>query len=335
MTPLSIEVTRGSLVESVHRAAVAVVDADDRLIAWSGDPALVTFWRSAAKPFQALPLIQDGAAERFGLGDEDLALACASHSSEAGHLDGVDRFLAKIGVGEAALACGPHVPLSAEVAREVVARGVAMTARWSNCSGKHAGMLAQAKHQGWPLEGYQNAGHPLQDRIQAEVERWTGLNPGKLILAVDGCTTVCFGLPLRAMARGYARFGVADTAAARRLRRAMMAHPHLVAGSGRLCTELMRAWPGEIVAKIGAEGVYSAAIPSLGLGLAIKIEDGETRSVGVALIEVVRQVLDRLGPGVLPVGALASLGPHAAPAIATTRGEVVGRIRPTGLLAFS
>jgi L-asparaginase II len=335
MPPLQVESTRGSLVESVHRVAVAVVDPAGRLVASNDDPDLVTFWRSAAKPFQALPLLDDGVVDHFGLDDEDLALACASHSSEPVHLAGVDRFLARVGAKETDLACGPHPPLSSTVAREVIARGIGLTARWSNCSGKHAGMLGLANHHRWPTAGYERAGHPVQTRIQAEVERWTDLDGKRLVLAVDGCTTVCFGLPLRAMALAYARFGVAERGSVRRLWRAMTGHPGLVAGTGRLCTELMSAWPGEIVAKIGAAGIYSAAIPSLRLGIAIKVLDGNFETVGVALLAVLRQVLARHASD-SGLAALASLGPaHAEPPITTTRGEVIGVLRATGTLAFS
>ena len=171
---LRVEATRGELVESVHPVAAAVVDAEGRLLAASRDPDLVTWWRSAAKPFQALPLVEDGAADRFGLTEEELALVCASHSSEPRHLELIDRLLAKLEIGEESLACGTHTPLSPVVAG-AVARGVAsMTPRWSNCSGKHAGMLALAKHHRWPLAGYQSAGHPIQDRILGAIAEWTG-----------------------------------------------------------------------------------------------------------------------------------------------------------------
>ena len=335
MAPFAVEVTRGGLVESVHRVSAVAVDHADRLVAVSGDPGLVTFWRSAAKPFQILPLLEDGAVDRFGLSDEDLAIACASHSSEPFHLEAVDRFLAKVGLKETALACGPHVPLGTEVARQVIRSGQTLTPRWSNCSGKHTGMLALAKHHGWGLESYERAGHPVQTRIQAEVEQWTGLNSANLVSAIDGCTTVCFGLPLRAMALAYARFAVSAGPAATRLRNAMMSHPHLVAGTKRLCTDLMRAWPGGLVAKIGAEGVYCVAVPSLGWGVALKVEDGDMGTVGVAIIAVLRQLLSQAGTNPEALGAIGGLHEHATPLVKTTRAEVVGEVRAAGKLEFS
>lgn len=334
MAQLCIERTRGTRVESAHRVAVAVVDAQGGLVAASGDPDTVTWWRSAAKPFQSIPLLQDGVAERFTLSQEELALACASHSSEPRHLDIVSGLMARVGLTDADLSCGVHTPLSPAVALEV-ARGAAVpTPRWSNCSGKHAGMLTLARHHGWPLAGYNAAGHPVQDRILREVARWTGIVAPEIELSVDGCTAVCFGLPLRGMARAYAALGASREAAARGVIGAMQAHPFLVAGTGRLCTDLMTALPGRIVAKVGAEGIYSAAFPELGLGLALKVEDGDVRASGVALLEVLRQLLARFAPGQEAVLDTASLASHGRQPIRNTRNSVTGEVRPAGGLHF-
>ncbi|MHB1330101.1 MAG: asparaginase, partial [Gemmatimonadales bacterium] len=197
------------------------------------------------------------------------------------------------------------------------------------------GMLATAKHHGWSLTGYERAGHPQQDRLLDSVAQWTGLERGEIVLGVDGCTTVCYGMPLRAMALAYARFAVADDPAPRRLYRAMTEHPELVAGTHRLCTDLMRAWEGALVAKIGAEGVYSAALPSLRLGIAIKVMDGDLRSVGIALLSVLRQVLERSSRyNAAEEGRFASLTTHAEPVVRHTRGGVVGGLRGAGELQF-
>lgn len=320
-------------MESAHDVSVAVVDAGGTLVASAGNPGLVTFWRSAAKPFQTLPLLRDGATERFGLDDEDLAIATSSHSSEPFHLAAVDRFMAKTGVTEAQLACGAHPPLSPEVARRVVREGITMTPRWSNCSGKHTGMVALTQHHAWPLEHYHRTGHPTQERLLAEICRWTALRPEQVTQAVDGCTTVCFGLPLDAMARAYARLGTDPDVYMRRLWGAITARPDLIAGTGRLCTDLMRLWPGGIFAKVGADGVYSAAIPSHGLGIAIKVTDGDATAVSVALVSVVRQLLERDGPHEI-LDRLGELAEHGEPVIKNTRGETVGQVRATGRLAF-
>src|SRR3989442_15910116 len=172
---MRVEQLHGGWVEAVHDVHVAVVNATGGLVARTGDAELVTFWRSAAKPFQALPLVTDGAADRFGLTTAELALCCASHSSEPGQVNLVRELLQKIGCGERDLTCGPHTPLSETVAKDYQTRGVRLTAGYSNCSGKHAGMLALARHHGWPPEGYARLDHPVQRRCLAEVSRWTGV----------------------------------------------------------------------------------------------------------------------------------------------------------------
>ncbi len=330
---LIIEATRGRLVESTHRIIAAVVDADGRLLASSGDPAQVTWWRSAAKPFQALPVLLDGAADHFGMSEEEIALACASHSSEPRHLDIVSGLMRRLGIDDDALACGPHPPLSAEVAQHTTRTGTPLTPRWSNCSGKHVAMIALAMHRGWPVAGYQEASHPVQQRILAEILRWTDLEESAISTAPDGCTATCFALPIRAMARSYARLGASQDPAPRRIVSAMMKHPMLIAGTGRLCTDLVVAWPGQIIAKVGAMGVYCAAIPSLRIGIALKVEDGDTRASATALLAILREVLGSLGSE--PAPDWAALQRHSGPEIRNSRGTMTGVMRPQGALRFS
>ncbi|NBD07611.1 MULTISPECIES: asparaginase [Corallococcus] len=330
MSTFVIESTRSGFVESLHTVSVAVVSAEGSLVASAGDPDRATFWRSAAKPFQSLPMVQDGAADRFGFGPRELALACASHSSEPVHRALAMRMLAASGCDERDLACGPHPSLSPAVAEEALKAGVVLTPRWNNCSGKHAGMLALARHHGWDLQGYASAGHPVQERIQDEIAKWTGLPRDALVTGVDGCVAVCFGLPLRAMATGWARFGISEDPAARRLREAMLAHPELVAGKGRACTDLMTAFRGEAVVKIGAEGVYCAALPRARLGIALKVEDGDARCATPALLAVLRALADPHGLS-LPMTGLEH---HAEPRLLNTRNEVVGSLRAAGALGF-
>jgi L-asparaginase II len=343
--PLRILATRGDLVESSHDVTVAVTDRQGRLLAWSEDPELLTFWRSAAKPFQALPLLEDGAASRFDLGTEELALACASHSSEPAHLEITDRFLAKIGCTEADLACGPHPPLGPNVAERVLREGLRPTPRWSNCSGKHSGMLALAKHHGWSTKGYEGKDHPVQRRIIEGVLQWTGAEGvaeatglsltvrlgNRLHLAVDGCQAVCFGLPLSGMARAYAALGDGATPELATLRDAMLARPELVAGTGRSCTDVMRALPGKVVVKLGADGVYCGALVGTGLGFALKVRDGEMRSLPVALLAVLDQLAIHLGwetrwDRLVPQ--------HGSFEIKNTRRTVTGRVQARGGLQF-
>ena len=337
---LRIVATRGDLIESAHAVSVAVARADGRLVASAGDPSLATFWRSAAKPFQALPLLEDGAAERFGLGTEELALACASHSSEPVHLEVTDRFLAKIGCTEADLACGPHTPLGPEVAGRVVREALTVTPRWSNCSGKHSGMLALAKHHGWATKGYETKEHPVQQRILKTVELWTGCSaqslrpsaPASLRLAVDGCVAVCFGLPLSGMARAYAALGDGAVPGLATLRDAMLARPDLVAGTGRSCTDVMRAAPGKVIVKLGADGVYCGTLIGTGLGFALKVEDGDMRTLPVALLAVLDQLAAHLGWSER-WGTL--IPQHGAYEIKNTRKMVTGRVFAEGGLRFA
>src|SRR5437016_613387 len=281
---MRIEQLRGGAVEAWHDVHVAVVDAAGELVAHVGDPDLVTYWRSAAKPFQALPLAADGVLERFAFTTEELALCCASHSSEPQHVAIVRDLLRKIGCGERDLLCGPHPPLSETVARDYASRGVRLTAIYSNCSGKHAGMLALARHHGWPTDFYTRVEHPVQRRCLEEVSRWTDVAVRDIKTAVDGCGVVCYGLPLRNMAGAYAKLGNIDPSQqfriphfAFRIVEAMLRHPELIAGSGRPCTDLMRAHPGRVLAKVGAEGVYCALLVRDGLGVALKVADGQDR----------------------------------------------------------
>jgi L-asparaginase II len=193
-------------------------------------------------------------------------------------------------------------------------------------------MIALALHHGWPIAGYQDAAHPVQQRILAEVEQWTGCRASELAMAPDGCTVVCFGLPVRAMAAAYARLGASRDPAARRLVSAMIGHPYLLAGTGRLCTDLMQAWPGEVIAKVGALGVYCATMPRLGVGIALKIEDGDTRAAGVALLAVLRQLLER---DARPGPEWKALASFARPEIRNSRGVLTGTMESFGELRFS
>jgi len=334
MTELRVEAVRGPMVESVHWVSAVVVDTAGDRLAWSGDPELVTFWRSAAKPFQAIPVIDDGAADRFKLSAEDLALICASHSSEPVHLDAIDRLLARIGCGESDLGCGGHPPLSEKVAREVSRQRIEPTPRWSNCSGNHAGMLALAKHHGWDIESYYQNGHPVQGRLLAEIVEWTDVPASDIVLGVDGCTTVSYGLPLTGMALAYARLGSSSSPAVGRIRQAMIEHPLIVGGHQRPCSDIMRAAGGAVLVKIGAEGVYGATVVGAGIGIALKVEDGGMRSAPIALLAILRQLAAH---GTVTGDFdewLDEVEQHATEAISNTRGEPTGMMRPAGELHF-
>ena len=325
-----VESWRGPVLESRHTVHVAVVDGAGRLVASAGDPEYRTFWRSAAKPFQAVPLIEDGAVERFGLSRQDLALACASHSSEPAQVALVRDFLRRIGCAERDLLCGPHRPLSEAVARDYETRGVRLTAVYSNCSGKHTGMLALAKAHGWPTEFYARAEHPVQQRCLESVSRWTDVPKEELGVAVDGCGVATFALPLRNMALAWARLGMRDAGYEMRsdasrishpasILEAMLHHPELVAGEGRPCTELMRAHPDRVVTKVGAEGVYSALLVREGLGVSLKVEDGNSLASALAIAAVLTEL------GLKPQPASLLKKP-----ITNSRGETVGEMRVNG-----
>ena len=318
---MRVEQLRGGVVEAWHELHVAVVDSTGALVAGTGDSELVTFWRSAAKPFQALPLVGDGAAERFGLTSEELALVCASHSSEPGQVARVRGLLAKIGCSERDLLCGPHPPLSDRVAQDYQTRGVRLTAVYSNCSGKHAGMLALARYHGWPTEFYTRLEHPVQQRCLAEVSRWADVPVAEMKTAVDGCGVVCYGLPLKSMAMAYARLGpdAGVSQPASRVVEAMLRHPDLIAGEGRPCTDLMRAHPGRVIAKVGAEGVYCAVLTQEKLGVALKVTDGHAIAAALAMAAV----LEALGLRPRPASLIAR--PNV-----NTRGETVGELRVKG-----
>ena len=327
---LRVEALRGEIVESVHRVSVAVMDADGRLHASAGEPDFVTFIRSAAKPFQALPLVEDGAAQRFGVTEEELALACASHNSEPAQVEAIRGFLTRLGLAESDLACGPHRPLWAELALADAARGEFAGNEGplaSNCSGKHTAMLALALHHGWPTHGYHEAGHPVQRRCKQVMAHWADLRETAIGEAVDGCGVVTFAISVRSLALAYARLAGSDQAAPRNVVRAMMGHPHLVAGQGRPCTALMRAYPGRVLAKVGAEGVYGAALPERRLGIGLKVEDGHTWAAVVALWAVLEQLgLDPPPRVTEPM--------FAEVPVRNTRGEAVGVLRASGKLTF-
>ncbi|MGH2499707.1 MAG: asparaginase, partial [Candidatus Limnocylindria bacterium] len=330
MSEVLIEVTRGPLVETMHRGDVAVVDAAGRLVAAVGGPrAKVAFWRSSAKPFQCLPVVAAGAADRFGLGPQDLALFCGSHNGEPVHVARAEAVLRRIGLGAAALACGAHPPLDGPSAAALRRDRAEPSALHNNCSGKHAGMLALAVHLGADPRRYLEPGQPVQREILASVRRFTGLADEEIALGVDGCGVPCFGIAVDRMALAFARLmdpsAVVEPhrGAAGRVRAAMLAHPYLVAGRDRFDTALMALGGGRILAKGGASGVQCVGLEG-GLGVALKIEDGAAgpgRAREVATVEVLRQL------GALDAAGVAALGRFARPVVRNVAGREVGEAR--------
>ena len=317
-------VRRGGVVESAHRVHAAIADGRGRLVAWAGDPDRVTFFRSSAKPFQMMPLVEDGVVERYGLTDRHLAVCCASHNGEAGHLDLVRELLARGGFDESALECGPHVPLGEAAAEGLRSAGIAPAPIHNNCSGKHAGMLLLARHHGWSPGGYIHPDHPVQKRMLAEVARWTGLPGREIETGTDGCGVVCFAVSVRRMAAAFA--GLAESVEPRgqpgpaTIVRAMTSCPFEVAGTDRLCTDLMRRAGGEVLVKLGADGVYGGAWLNRGWGFALKIEDGNRRALEAALIATLRQV------GALSEEDVEHLDRYARPTVMNTLGNPVGSV---------
>lgn len=275
--PILVEVTRGARVESIHRGAVAVVDSEGNAVFGEGAIDDEIYPRSAIKMLQAVPLVALGAADAFGLTDAELALACASHSGEPGQVARVEAWLARLGLSPANLVCGPE---GAQHERARLSH---------NCSGKHTGFLTLALHLGVPVQGYAEIDHPVQRAVRAALADFTDRAEADLAHGRDNCGAPAFVVSLRALAKSLARFGSgrgvspSHAAAAHRIAAAMLAHPELIAGTGRPCTELMRASSGRAIVKAGAEAVYAAALPEPGFGIAFKIDDGTARATRLTM----------------------------------------------------
>lgn len=316
-----VVVRRGGIVESIHRVHAAVVDGDGHLTASVGDPEQVVVHRSAAKPFQAVPLLEDGVVERFGFTTEELALCCASHNSEPEHIEVARSILEKACLEEGDLECGPHPPYDERAANQLLRAGEEPRPIHNNCSGKHAGMLALAKTHGWPTRGYIGPDHPVQRRVLAEVARWTGVAEGEIGLGQDGCGVVCFATPVSRLASGFARLGGAE-GPPREIVGAMTAHPFMVAGTGRFGTALGEAAGDRVFGKTGAEGVFGVGATDGSFGLAVKVEDGGKRASPVAVLHILSEL------GVLDGIESEELDRFRAPPTIGTRGVEVGDIRP-------
>ncbi|MCB1491288.1 MAG: asparaginase [Rhodobiaceae bacterium] len=295
--PVLVEVTRGGIVESRHRGSIAIANDSGAIVTAIGDVGRAVFPRSSVKAFQALPLVETGAADAFGFTEKELALACSSHIGEDDHVATARAMLAKAGLDETALECGPQWPaLPGDIAALHAAKGTWDTVH-NNCSGKHSGMLALARHLGVATAGYVKRDHPVQATVRQALEEMTGAALATAPCGLDGCSIPTYAVPLTGLATGFARFatgaGLAPVRAraVARLRDACFAHPEMVAGTGRFCTEVMRLLPGRAFVKTGAEGVYCAAFPTRGIGIALKCDDGTTRASEAMMTAVVLHVL--------------------------------------------
>jgi L-asparaginase II len=319
--PVLVEVTRSALVESVHRGAIAIADADGALRFALGDVESPVYPRSALKPIQALPLLASGAAEAFALSDEEIALAAASHSGEPTHTALIAAWLKRIGCSESDLACGPQPPRHEPAWEAMLRRGEKPTRLHNNCSGKHTGFLTVARHWDLAVAGYERIDHPVQQAVAKILSELSGV--ADLPWGVDGCAAPNFALPLSGFACALAKLAARRALGGERILGAMMSYPELVAGTGRACTALIRAAEGRAVVKVGAEGVYAGMIPARGLGIALKIDDGATRAAETAIAAVL------LSLKVMNETARAFV---RAPVL-NTRGEPVGERRPAPALA--
>ncbi len=322
--PVLITVTRSGFAESVHRGAVCVIDAEGETVLAAGDVDRPVLPRSAIKPLQAIPFIEDGAADSWKATGEEIALACASHSGDPVHLRTARAWLNRLGLPEIALACGSRLPLGHMSAVRMEAAGEAPSRLHNPCSGKHLAMIATALNNGEPSEGYAGPDHPVQRRILETLSEVADTDLSDAAVTVDGCGVPCWAIPLKTVARAYARF--ADThgmpvprqSAIRRLKVAIASHPEQIAGRGRFDTALIGRKGHSLIVKTGAEGVYTAALPYLGLGVAIKIDDGARRAAEVAMAAVLRYL------EMLDDADWAVLRPYVEPPVRSAAGEIVG-----------
>jgi L-asparaginase II len=332
VNPVVVEAMRGNRIESAHRGAGAVVDSDGRIVMAFGDVERAVYPRSAVKALQALPLVESGAADLLDLTDQETALACASHSGSEDHVATARSMLAKVGLDASALECGAHWPLGEAAARALARSGGTPNALHNNCSGKHAGFICLALAMGVDPKGYVAPDHWIQREVAAAIEAVTGARLSEELRGIDGCAIPTYAIPLIALARGFARFGTGhglsptQRKAAARIRSVVAAHPLTVAGAGRFDTEAMTILGARAFTKSGAEGVFCAALPDAGLGLAVKADDGAGRAAQV----MIAALLARFGG--FEGDTLARLSPLVSPRLLNWNGEQVGLLRPAGPL---
>ena len=333
MSEILTRVFRNETLESVHRGSIVVLDGEGDEVASVGDPDMVTFWRSAAKAFQAIPFLTSGAAAAFGFSDKELALACASHSGEQFHTELAADMLDRAGFTEDSLQCGAHAPFHEETNEKMISAGIKPSQLHNNCSGKHAAMLALAKHIGADPDTYLDPGNPVQGVILETISVFSEVEPADIRLGIDGCSAPNFAISLRAMARAYGKlvsppgdFDPNLEAACRRIVYAKTKHPEYVGGSVRLDSKVMKALQGRLVCKVGAEGVWTLGVlPSdkwpKGLAIAMKIEDGnDYRARPAAGIELLRKL------GIMSPEAEESVGKFSPQKIVNRRDIEVGEI---------
>ncbi|UUX48321.1 asparaginase [Nisaea acidiphila] len=327
--PLLIEVTRGDMVESVHRGIVSVVNADGKDVLALGDVNRPTYPRSAIKPLQTLPVIESGAADAFNLSDAEIALCCASHAGEPIHTEKVVPWLGRLGLSVDDLECGPQLPYSQSAAHALIKAGTEPTRAHNNCSGKHSGMLTTAVHLGEPTKGYTGADHPVQTRLIELIGEMGEMDLSQTARGVDGCGIPVFGAPLRGIAYAMARFAAPDklgaerAAACRRIAKACAANPLMLSGTGSFNSVVLAETGETCLLKGGAEGYYTASIPAKGYGVAIKIDDGAGRASQAAVLAVLVHL------GVIDAVQKSRIEAACSQEVRNWAGRLVGVIRPT------
>jgi L-asparaginase II len=332
--PVLVEVTRGGMAESRHRGAVAVLDADGGVALALGDIDQPIFSRSAIKGLQAIPLIESGAADKFALTDAEIALACASHNGEPAHVATAEAMLRKAGCDLATLECGAQMPMRGGAQIPLYKAGLKPTALHNNCSGKHSGFICVACAAGQDPKGYVTPDHPTMRMVTDAVQDMTGVALGQAVRGTDGCSIPTFATPLRALALAFARFGTGHgvgrerAMATARIRAAVAAAPFYVAGTDRFDTKAMEALGARAFVKVGAEGVYCASFPELGLGVALKCDDGGTRAAEAMMGALIMRFLP------LSEAETAVVGPLSRPQLKNWNGIHVGDVKPAGELAM-
>lgn len=300
--PVLVEILRGGIVESRHCGSVAVVDALGRVALSIGDIETPVFPRSAVKALQALPLVESGAAGRLNLSDAEIALACSSHSGEPDHAETSAAMLAKAGRDATCLECGAHWPLGDKAARALAARGGEPTALHNNCSGKHAGFVCLAVDMGVDPAGYVGADHKVMREVSGALSAMTDFDLTRTAVGVDGCSIPTYAIPLRNLAMGFARLGTGQgldetrAKAGMKIRIAAASHPRMIAGTSRFDTRVTEVFKTRVFLKTGAEGVYCAALPELGFGIALKMDDGATRGAEIAMAALIDRYLPFMQP---------------------------------------
>jgi L-asparaginase II len=330
-----VKVSRGGLVESLHRGHIAVVNSKGELLYANGNPQEVVYARSSMKPLQAIPIVETGAAEHFHFDHADLSLTCASHNGEDQHTNRVLSILERAELTFADLQCGIHNPRWQETYEALIKAGGEVTAIYNNCSGKHSGMLATAKHMNESTADYYKIDHPVQQRIIEAISDLTEVPKEEIEIGIDGCGVPVHGIPLQNLALGFAKMAdpsslpVKRQEAIHKITTAMMEAPEMVGGTDRFCSDFMHVLDGRMFGKAGAEGVYCIGDKETGIGIAIKIEDGNGRATSPVAVEVLSQL------GLLGEKQKEQLSSYHYPQLKNCRKETIGELKPSFTLGHA